>query len=69
MNSLKLKPIEVQAFSIYSFGKVKHKQTTSPVVELIIKSKVSKDMKIKTTVIVQRTVDFYAPICNNYPNL
>ena len=50
MNSLKLKPIEEQTFTIYSFGKTKPKQNTSPVVELIIKPKKGKDIKIKATI-------------------
>ena len=39
VNSLKLKPIEKHTFSIYAFGNTKPKQKTSPVVELIIKTK------------------------------
>ena len=36
-NSLKLKPIEEQTFSIYAFGDTKPKQKTTPIVELKFK--------------------------------
>ena len=55
VNSLKLKPIEEHTFSIYAFGNTKPKQKTSPVVELIIKTKFGPDIRIKATVTKQIT--------------
>ena len=41
-NSLKLKSIEEQTFSIYAFGDTKPKQKTASIVELKIQTKVWK---------------------------
>ena len=52
-NSLKLKPIEEQTFSIYAFGDTKPKQKTAPIVELKILTRFGKLIKIKATVTKQ----------------
>ena len=52
-NSLKLKPIEEQTFSIYAFGETKPKQKTAPIVELKIQTRFGKSIKIKATVTKQ----------------
>ena len=49
-NLLKLKPIEEQTFSIYSFGDTKPKQEMAPVVELKIQTRFGKSIKVKATV-------------------
>ena len=49
-NSLKLKPIEEQTFSIYAFGDTKPKQKTAHIVELKIQTKFGKSIEIKATV-------------------
>ena len=48
-NSLKLKPIEEETFSIYAFGDTKPKQKTVPIVELKIQTRFGKSIKIKAT--------------------
>ena len=48
-NSLKLKPIEEEIFSIYAFGDTKPKQKTVPIVELKIQTRFGKSIKIKAT--------------------
>ena len=52
-NSLKLKPIEEQTFSIYVFGDAKPKQKTAPIVELKIQTRFGKSIKIKAIVTKQ----------------
>ena len=52
-NSLKLKPIEEQTFSIYAFGDTKPTQKTAPIVELKIQTRFGKSIKIKATVTKQ----------------
>ena len=46
VNSLKLKPIEEQTFSIYAFGDTKPRQKTAPIVELKIQTRFGKSIKI-----------------------
>ena len=52
-NSLKLKPIEEQTFSIYAFGNTKPIQKTAAIVELKIQTRFGKSIKIKATVTEQ----------------
>ena len=52
-NSLKLKSIEEQTFSIYAFGDTKPKQKTASIVELKIQTRFGKSIKIKATVTKQ----------------
>ena len=52
-NSLKLRPIEEQTFSIYAFGDAKPKQKTAPIVELKTQTKFGKSIKIKAVVTKQ----------------
>ena len=52
-NSLKLKSIEEQTFSIHAFGDTKPKQKTASVVELKIQTRFGKSIKIKAIVTKQ----------------
>ena len=52
---LKAKPVEKQTVSVHSFGSTKAKEKTSPVVELAIKIKTGKAIKIKATIMPQIT--------------
>ena len=58
MNSLRLKPIKEQTFSIYSFENENPKQGTLPVAELMINPNVDKDIKIKA----RRTIQINSPL-------
>ena len=49
-NSLKLKLIEEQTFSIYAFGDTKPKQKTALIVELKTQIRFGKSIRIKATV-------------------
>ena len=57
-NSLKLKPIEEQTFSIYAFGDTKPKQKTAPIAELKIRTRFGKSIEIKAT-LQNESVDHY----------
>ena len=48
-NSLKLKHIEEQTFSIYAFGDTEPKQKTTPIVKLKIQTRFGKLIEIKAT--------------------